>query len=155
MSNRTSALGRNAPMIQIRPSCDRHKNLQMIPFSIKHSTGKISHACLVLSCNRHHDDKGYFDMVDDKPVRQEKAATGGRTSDAVAVRGDAGPDFAVTGTDGIEMMVAKSAAKSVYSGLGVREKCCKSGLESGAVLGWRVRTADRLGVLQMKIVSTS
>jgi len=114
-------------MIQIRPSCDRHKNLQMIPFSIKHSTGKISHACLVLSCNRHHDDKGYFDMVDDKPVRQEKAATGGRTSDAVAVRGDAGPDFAVTGTDGIEMMVAKSAAKSVYSGLGVRRSVAKVG----------------------------
>ena len=58
-------------MIRIRPSCDRHKNLQMIPFSIKHPTGKISHACPVPSCNRHHDNEGYFDMVDDKPVREE------------------------------------------------------------------------------------
>jgi hypothetical protein len=132
-------------MIQIRPSCDRHKNLQMISFSIKHPTGRFHMPARFPCCNRHHDDEGYFDMVDDKPVRGEKTATGGRTSGAAAVRGDAGPDFAVTGTDGIEMLVAKSAAKSVHSGLGARRGVAKVGWNLEQFWAVRVRTADRWG----------
>ena len=31
--------------------------------------------------------------------------------------------------------MAKAAAESVYSGVGGKERCCKSGLESGAISG--------------------
>jgi hypothetical protein len=57
-------------------------------------------------------------------------AAGGRTSDAAAVRGDAGPDRAVTDTHGIDRRWPAQAAESVYKGLG-KEKCCKSGGISG------------------------
>ena len=53
-----------------------------------------------------------------------------KTSDAAAVRGDAGPDRAVTDTHGIDRRWPAQAAESVYKGLG-KEKCCKSGGISG------------------------
>ena|ERR671925_577609 len=53
-----------------RPSCDRHKNLQMDPFSFEDPTGTISgHICPVPGCGRLHDKEGYFDVVEGKVVR--------------------------------------------------------------------------------------
>lgn len=55
------------------PSCDRHKNLQMVPFSHQYPGGTVSgHVCPVPHCGRHHTEDGYFDLVDGKPVREEK-----------------------------------------------------------------------------------
>jgi len=56
-----------------QPSCDRHKNLQMIPFLLEYPGGTVSgHVCPVPGCGRHHTEDGYFDLEDGKPVRQEK-----------------------------------------------------------------------------------
>ena len=56
-----------------QPSCDRHKNLQMIPSSLESSGGAVSgHGCPVPGCGRHHAEDGYFDLADGKPVREEK-----------------------------------------------------------------------------------
>jgi hypothetical protein len=54
------------PMVAgTHPVCDRHTNLQMIPCSFERPTGRVlGHICPVPSCGRHHDDGGYFDMVD-------------------------------------------------------------------------------------------
>lgn len=50
------------------PSCDRHKNVQMIPFLLEYPGGKIyGHACPVPSCGRHHVEEGYFDIVGGQP----------------------------------------------------------------------------------------
>jgi hypothetical protein len=50
--------------------CDRHKNLQMVPFFFEHSARTISgHVCPVPSCGRFYDAEGYFDMADGKPAR--------------------------------------------------------------------------------------
>ena len=47
------------------PVCDRHTNLQMIPCLFEKRTRRtLGHICPVPSCGRHHDDGGYFDMVD-------------------------------------------------------------------------------------------
>jgi hypothetical protein len=54
-------------------SCDRHKNVQMIPFSLDYPGGTVAgHLCPVSSCGRHHTEDGYFDLVDGKPTREEK-----------------------------------------------------------------------------------
>ena len=51
------------------PSCDRHKNVQMIPFTLDYPGGRISgHVCPVPGCGRHHVEEGYFDVVEDQPV---------------------------------------------------------------------------------------
>jgi hypothetical protein len=78
-------------------------------------------------------------------------AAGGRTSDAAAVRGDAGPDRAVTDTHGIDRRWPAQAAESVYKGLG-KEKCCKSGGISGN-FGGTGADLRPLGALRMKTVS--
>jgi len=71
------------------------------------------------------------------------ATLGGRTSDAAAVRGDAGPDRATAGTDGIDrLMVVRSAAKFVYSGVeqrGVSQTWAANGTISEVL----VQMADR------------
>ncbi|HYL13612.1 MAG TPA: hypothetical protein VEV41_11285 [Terriglobales bacterium] len=55
-----------------KPSCDRHKNLQMVPFSFAYSTGTISgHVCPVPGCGRVHDEEGYFDVIEGKILRAE------------------------------------------------------------------------------------
>ena len=37
------------------PSCDRHKNLQMVPFSLEYPGGTLSgHECPVPGCGRQH-----------------------------------------------------------------------------------------------------
>jgi len=54
-------------MAHLRPACDRHTNLQMIPCSLK-KTSEQSHGyahayayvCPVPGCGRQHDDTGYF-----------------------------------------------------------------------------------------------
>jgi len=78
-------------------------------------------------------------------------AAGGRTSDAAAVRGAAGPDRAVADTHGIDLRWPAQAAESVYKGLG-KEKCCKSGGISGN-FGGAGADLRPLGTLRMKIVS--
>ena len=56
-----------------QPFCDRHQNLQMVPFTFKYPTGTITgHVCPVPGCNRHLDDQGYFDLVGGKPVRDPR-----------------------------------------------------------------------------------
>ena len=56
-----------------QPSCDRHKNVQMIPFSLDYPGGTVAgHLCPVPSCGRHHTEDGYFDLVDGKPTREKK-----------------------------------------------------------------------------------
>ena len=55
------------------PSCDRHKNLQMVPFSLEYPGGTLSgHECPVPGCGRQHMENGYFDLADGKPTREEK-----------------------------------------------------------------------------------
>jgi hypothetical protein len=55
------------------PSCDRHKNLQMVPFSLENTGGTVyGHVCPVPRCGRRHTENGYFDLVDGKPTPQEK-----------------------------------------------------------------------------------
>ena len=55
------------------PSCDRHKNLQMVPFFLEFTTGTVSgHVCPVPGCGRHHTEDGYFDLVGGIPIREEK-----------------------------------------------------------------------------------
>ena len=57
------------------PSCDRHKNLRMVPFFVENPARPIrGHACPVPSCGRFHDAEGYFDMVGGRPVRAQKSA---------------------------------------------------------------------------------
>ncbi|HKN34616.1 MAG TPA: hypothetical protein VJX16_15365 [Terriglobales bacterium] len=63
------------------PCCDKHKNLQMVPFFFEHSARTIrGHVCPVPSCGRFQDAEGYFDMVDGKPARAEKNGKGGVAS---------------------------------------------------------------------------
>ena len=55
-------------MASSRPVCDSHPNLQMIPCSLKRTTGQShGYVCPVPSCGRHRDDEGYFDVVETKP----------------------------------------------------------------------------------------
>jgi len=55
------------------PPCERHKNLQMVPFFIEYTSGPVSgHVCPVPGCGRHHTENGYFDLADGKPAREEE-----------------------------------------------------------------------------------
>ena len=57
------------------PSCDRHKNFRMVPFTLEYPGGKISgHVCPVVGCGRHHVAEGYFDLNADE-ARGKKMAT--------------------------------------------------------------------------------
>jgi hypothetical protein len=57
------------------PPCDKHKNLQMVPFRLESPTGQtFVHACPVPSCGRQHDDQGYFEMVEGQLLRGKNAA---------------------------------------------------------------------------------
>ena len=54
--------------------CDKHKNLQMVPFRLESPTGqKFVQVCPVPSCGRHHDNQGYFEVVEGQPVRGKNA----------------------------------------------------------------------------------
>jgi hypothetical protein len=56
------------------PPCDKHRNLQMVPFPSQFSTGQtFVHVCPVPSCARQHDDQGYFEVVNGQPVRAQTA----------------------------------------------------------------------------------
>ena len=58
------------------PSCDRHKNVQMIPFALEYPGGKISgHVCPVPHCARHHAEEGYFDVVESDPLGIQNTTT--------------------------------------------------------------------------------
>ena len=55
------------------PSCDRHKNLQMVPFFLEYPGGTVAgQVCPVPGCGRHHTEDGYFDLASEKPARGEK-----------------------------------------------------------------------------------
>ena len=59
-------------MARSRPACDKHPNLQMIPCSLKRTIGPSQgHVCPVPDCSRHHDDEGYFDVVNPRILREE------------------------------------------------------------------------------------
>jgi hypothetical protein len=52
------------------PPCDKHRNLQMVRVSRESRTSQgFVYACPVPSCRRHHDDLGYFDLVEGQGVR--------------------------------------------------------------------------------------
>jgi len=51
------------------PPCDRHKNLELVPFG-----QTLIDVCPVPSCGRCHDDRGYFEVVDGKLVRGQISA---------------------------------------------------------------------------------
>jgi hypothetical protein len=51
------------------PPCDRHTNLEMVPFG-----QTLIDVCPVPSCGRCHDDQGYFEVVDGKLVRGQISA---------------------------------------------------------------------------------
>jgi hypothetical protein len=57
------------------PPCDKHRNLQMVPFLVQVSTGQaLVYVCPVPSCGRRYDDQGYFEFVDGEAVRGQSAA---------------------------------------------------------------------------------
>lgn len=49
-----------------RPPCDKHRNLQMVPFG-----GTSIDVCPVASCGRCHDEQGYFEVLEGRVVRGE------------------------------------------------------------------------------------
>jgi hypothetical protein len=51
------------------PPCDRHKNLQMVPFG-----QTFVYVCPVPSCGRCHDDQGYCEVVEGQLVRGQSVA---------------------------------------------------------------------------------
>ena len=51
------------------PPCDRHKNLQAVPFG-----QTFIDVCPVPSCGRRHDEQGYFEVVEGQLVRGQRAA---------------------------------------------------------------------------------
>jgi hypothetical protein len=70
-------------MTRLRPACDRHPNLQMIPCSLKTTAGQAQgYVCPVPNCGRHYDDTRYFDAVETRallegsvPSRREAVRT--------------------------------------------------------------------------------
>ena len=52
------------------PPCDRHTNLEIVPFG-----QTFIEVCPVPSCGRCHDERGYFEVVDGKLVRGQIADT--------------------------------------------------------------------------------
>jgi hypothetical protein len=51
------------------PPCDKHRNLQMVPWS-----QTSIYVCPVPTCGRCHDDQGYFEVVEGQLVRGQAAA---------------------------------------------------------------------------------
>jgi hypothetical protein len=50
--------------VKIHPSCDRHRNLQMVPCTVKRGAGRTEgHICPVPGCGRGHDGRQYFDAT--------------------------------------------------------------------------------------------
>jgi len=73
-------------MTKMRPVCDRHKNMQMVPCSRKTTTGKNeSHICPVPGCGRRHNDQGYFDGIEAKPSAQINSQTNRREAARAAI----------------------------------------------------------------------
>ena len=58
-------------MTRLRPVCDRHTNLQMIPCSLRTTTGQRGYICPVPNCGRHRGDTEYFDIVETKPLLKD------------------------------------------------------------------------------------
>jgi hypothetical protein len=59
-------------MARLHPACDRHANLQMIPCSLKTTTGHADgYVCPVPGCGRHHNDVGYFDAVEARALLED------------------------------------------------------------------------------------
>lgn len=57
------------------PPCDKHPNLQMVPFPFESTLGKsLVYVCPVPSCGRQHDDQGYFEVVEGELVRGQNTA---------------------------------------------------------------------------------
>ena len=80
------------------------------------------------------------------------ATCGGRTSDAAAVRGDAGPDRAAADTDGIDRMVVQVEQRNPSTTGWARRGVAKVA-EYRAISAVLVRISEREGAVRMKIVS--
>jgi len=79
-------------MARLRPICDRHTNLQMIPCSLKTTTGQAhgdahayAYVCPVPGCARHHDDTGYFDPVETRAFLEDSAPKNRRDAARAAI----------------------------------------------------------------------
>lgn len=73
-------------MARLRPVCDRHTNLQMIPCSLKTTTGQAhGYVCPVPNCGRHHDDTGYFDAVKTRALPEDSSPRNRRDAARVAI----------------------------------------------------------------------
>ena len=60
------------------PSCDRHKSVRMIPFTLEYPGGQIcGHVCPVTGCGRHHVAGRYFDVSADEALGKNMAIKGG------------------------------------------------------------------------------
>jgi hypothetical protein len=72
----------------LRPVCDRHTNLQMIPCSLKTTTAQAhghAYVCPVPGCGRHHDDRGYFDAVETRALLEDSAPKSRRDAARAAI----------------------------------------------------------------------
>ena len=56
------------------PPCEKHRNLQMVPFG-------RTYVCPVPSCGRCYDERGYFEVVEGQIVRTQ-SITPNRTVEA-------------------------------------------------------------------------
>jgi hypothetical protein len=73
-------------MTRLRPVCNRHTNLQMIPCSLKRTTGQAQgYVCPVPGCGRHHDDEGYFDVVETKALLEDSTPKNRRDAARAAI----------------------------------------------------------------------
>ena len=64
-------------MTSSRPVCDKHPNLQMLTCSLNRTTSSSQgHVCPVPCCGRHHDDEGYFDVVETAALIEENSPKG-------------------------------------------------------------------------------
>ncbi len=73
-------------MKKVHPSCDRHRNLQMVPCALKTSSGPMEgHICPVPGCGRGHDGLGYLDASDAKMSARANLQTNRREAARTAI----------------------------------------------------------------------
>lgn len=64
-------------MKSVRPTCDRHPNLQMVPCWLKRGREVVpGHACPVPGCDRRHTQEGYLNASDGEIVMGPQSSVG-------------------------------------------------------------------------------
>jgi hypothetical protein len=73
-------------MKEIHSSCDRHSNLQMVPYAQKRGAGQTEvHICPVPGCGRGHDGRQYFDASEAEVFARLKGQTNRREAARAAI----------------------------------------------------------------------